>query len=83
MTQTPENILPCMEIAEFTLKFDQVDAAMKIMMKHAMANSDTPVCLPNRRLRRKLRGLRQNGQCKIIYSKARCTKGLFSSNTWN
>ena len=45
MTPTPENILPCMEIAEFTLKFEQVDAAMKVMMKHAMANSDTPVCL--------------------------------------
>ena len=34
-----------MEIAECSLKLEQVDAAMKAMMRHALSNSDTPVCM--------------------------------------
>ena len=45
MTTSPENLSPSMEIAECSLKLEQVDAAMKAMMRHALSNSDTPVCM--------------------------------------
>ena len=45
MTTSSENLSPSMEIAESSLKLEQVDAAMKAMMRHALSNSDTPVCM--------------------------------------
>lgn len=37
--------IPCMEIAEQHLRYDQVQAAMKAMMDKARATSETPVCI--------------------------------------
>ena len=45
MATNNDTPIPCMEIAEQHLRYDQVQAAMKAMMDKARATSETPVCI--------------------------------------
>ena len=45
MSMHNEPTRPCMAIAEQHLTYEQVQAAMKVMMEKAQATSETPVCL--------------------------------------
>ena len=45
MATNNDTPIPCMEIAEQHLRYDQVQAAMKAMMDYARATSETPVCI--------------------------------------
>jgi len=45
MATNNDTPIPCMEIAEQHLSYDQVQAAMKAMMDKARATSETPVCI--------------------------------------
>ena len=45
MATNNDTPIPCMEIAEQHLRYDQVQAAMKAMMDNARATSETPVCI--------------------------------------
>ena len=45
MATNNDTPIPCMEIAEQHLRYDQVHEAMKAMMDKARATSETPVCI--------------------------------------
>ena len=45
MATNNDTPIPCMEIAEQHLRYDQVQEAMKAMMDKARATSETPVCI--------------------------------------
>ena len=45
MATNNDTPIPCMEIAEQHLSYDQVQAAMKAMMDKVRATSETPVCI--------------------------------------